>query len=201
MSVLKTFRESVCAGVLIALGGSVFLGAENRTAGAVLFALALLCISYKGYYLYTGKVCYLRVHTLRSDGLMLLCGLSGNLLTVWLLGRLVCLAVPTLGLRAETLCAAKLEQSLLQTFLRGVFCGNLVYLAVSIFKENGSPLPILYAVPAFILSGFEHSIADLFYFSAASVPGETVLGFMAAVIIGNTLGGLALPLLMPKEET
>ena len=44
MSVLKTFRESVCAGVLIALGGSVFLGAENRN-----ISLGIMDIGSKTY--------------------------------------------------------------------------------------------------------------------------------------------------------
>lgn len=200
MSLLKTLRESVCAGVLIALGGSVFLGTENKIAGSFLFAVALLCICYKGYYLFTGKICYLTFKNAGTEGGKLVVGLLGNLLTVLLLGILTRTAVPSLGEKAGVLCTAKLTQSFLQTFLRGVFCGNLVYLAVSVFKESKSPLAIIYGVPAFILSGFEHSIADMFYFAVGSTVNGSMFSFMLAVIAGNVVGGLALPLLMPKEE-
>lgn len=55
-NVVSTLRLSVCAGLLIAIGGSVFLSCENRYIGAMLFSVALLCICYRGYYLYTGKI-------------------------------------------------------------------------------------------------------------------------------------------------
>ena len=41
---LKNFLSSVCAGVLISIGGCVFLACENRYVGAVLFSVALLWI-------------------------------------------------------------------------------------------------------------------------------------------------------------
>lgn len=200
MSLLKTLRESICAGVLIALGGSVFLGCENKIVGSFLFAVALLSICYKGYYLFTGKVCYFCCENAGSQLAHLTVGLVGNLLTVWVVGILVRYAVPDLAVKAETICLAKLNQSFLQTLLRGIFCGNLVYLAVSVFKESKSPLTIIYGVPAFIFSGFEHSIADCFYFSVASTSLVQITGFMLAVLLGNVIGGLFLPLLMPKES-
>lgn len=56
---LKNFLSSVCAGVLISIGGCVFLACKNRYVGAVLFSVALLCICLKGYALYTGRVGYI----------------------------------------------------------------------------------------------------------------------------------------------
>ena len=50
-------------------------------------------------------------------------------------------------------------------------------------------------IPAFILSGFEHSIADIFYFaSSGMVSGEAFL-YLIMIIIGNSIGGLIIPLL------
>ena len=192
---LKTFAESICAGILIAVGGSVFLACENRVVGAVLFSVALLCICYKGYYLYTGKVGYLVESHRTADITALLIGLLGNLITACLLGFVVRYAIPGIGKAAETLCPAKLDQSFLQTLLRAMFCGVLMYLAVSIFRDKKTPIAILYGIPVFILSGFEHSIADMFYFGASGTISGRVLLFIFAAVLGNSLGAVILPLL------
>ena len=77
---LKTFRESLCAGVLITIGGTVFLSCENKTVGAVFFSVALLCICYKVYYLFTGKIGYLVEQHRKKDFADLLICLLGNLI-------------------------------------------------------------------------------------------------------------------------
>ena len=50
-------------------------------------------------------------------------------------------------------------------------------------------------MPVFILSGFEHSIADMFYFAAAGVVSLEACGFLWIVILSNAVGGMLLPLL------
>jgi len=192
---LKTFAESICAGILIAVGGSVFLACENRVVGAVLFSVALLCICYKGYYLYTGKVGYLVESHRTSDIAALLIGLFGNLITACLLGFVVRYAIPGIGKAAESLCPAKLDQSFLQTLLRAMFCGVLMYLAVSIFRDKKTPIAILFGIPVFILSGFEHSIADMFYFGASGTVNGRVVFFVFTAVLGNSIGAVILPLL------
>ena len=192
---LKSFAESICAGILIAIGGSVFLACENRIAGAVLFSVALLCICYKGYYLYTGKVGYLVESHRAADITALLIGLFGNLVTACLLGSVIRYAVPGIGRAAETLCPGKLEQSFLQTLLRAMFCGVLMYLAVSIFRDKKTPIAILFGLPVFILSGFEHSIADMFYFGASGTVNGRVVFFVFTAVLGNSIGAVILPLL------
>ncbi len=192
---LKTFMNSICAGILIAIGGSVFLACDNRYAGAVLFSVALLCICYRGYYLFTGKVGYLPESHTKKDVSALVIGLVGNLITTFLLGMLIRATMPNLGEVAATLCTKKLEQEFWQTLVRAVFCGFLMYLAVSIFRDKKTPIAILFGIPVFILSGFEHSIADMFYFGASGLTEPKILLFMLAVVLGNSIGGVALPLL------
>ncbi len=192
---LKNFVNSICAGVLISIGGSVFLACDNRYCGAVLFTVALLCICYRGYYLFTGKVGYLPESCKKNDVLALCVGLIGNLVTTFLLGMLIRAAMPALGETAAALCAKKLDQAFWQTLVRGVFCGFLMYLAVSIFRDKKTPIGILFAIPVFILSGFEHSIADMFYFGASGLFDAKIILFMLAVVLGNSIGGVALPLI------
>ena len=53
---LKKVMSGIAAGIMVSIGGAVFLACENRIAGAVLFSVALLSICMAGYSLYTGKV-------------------------------------------------------------------------------------------------------------------------------------------------
>ena len=192
---IKGTINGVMAGILIALGGSVFLACENRVVGAVLFTVALLCICYKGYGLFTGKVGFLPECHDKSAWTVVLTALLGNLIATALCGWAVRAGLPALGEVAETICAAKLTQAWYQTAIRGVFCGTLMYLAVSIYRDHKSISAILFCVPVFILSGFEHSIADMFYFAAAGVVSVQACGFLWIVIISNAVGGMLLPLL------
>ncbi len=192
---LKTFRESLCAGILITIGGTVFLSCENKTVGAVLFSVALLCICYKSYYLFTGKIGYIVEKHTKQDFLNLDIGLFGNLAATFFLGMLLRTVLPNIGEKAAEMCSAKLAQFPLYTFIRGFFCGILMYLAVSIYKEKNSVLGILFCVPVFILCGFEHSIADMFYLGASGIFSVKIILFTALVVAGNTFGAIVLPLL------
>jgi len=197
---LKTVTGSVAAGVLITIGGSVFLAAENRVVGAVLFSVALLCICYLGSYLFTGKIGFLTDDFTGRNISHLSVGLLGNLITTFLLGLLIRYALPSLGATATVLCEAKLTQSFPVTFVRACFCGVLMYAAVWIYKEKKTPLGILFCIPVFILSGFEHSVADMFYFGASGIGNPKILSFEAAAVLGNAVGSLILPLLGKAGE-
>ncbi|MDO5445524.1 MAG: formate/nitrite transporter family protein [Eubacteriales bacterium] len=192
---LKTGTGSICAGFMIAAGGSVFLACDSKYAGAVFFSVALLCICYMGYYLYTGKIGYFVTDHSLNNAKTLLVGLIGNLATAFILGKIISYAIPNITEKADSICSAKLLQSFPQTFIRGLFCGILMYLAVSIYKDHKTPLGILFCVPVFILSGFEHSIADMFYFGVSTITDARILLFTLAAVLGNTAGGILLPFL------
>ena len=194
---LNKIASGICAGILISIGGSVFLSSENKIVGALLFTVALLCICYKGYALFTGKVGYLPEKADKEAFSVLLLGLLGNAIGTIACGFLLRYAIPAIGTAAETLCSGKLEtQALWQTFVRAVFCGVLMYLAVSIFRDSKTPIGILFCIPVFILSGFEHSIADLYYFAASGIVSLQAFAFLWVVIAGNSVGGVLLGLLM-----
>lgn len=195
---LKDTLSGVCAGILIAIGGSIYLAVspDNKYIAAVLFSVALLCICYKGYALFTGKVGYLPLQHKKSDVSALLLSLLGNTIGCVAFGKLLRAAMPALGEAADRLCQRKLDsQTFLQTLVCGIMCGILMYLAVSIFREKNTPLGILFCIPVFILSGFEHSIADIFYFGASGIVSVRACGFLWTVILGNAIGGMLLPVL------
>lgn len=187
--------SGICAGILILIGCCVYLACENVYAGAILFSVALLCICCKGYALFTGRVGYLPEKHDRSAVQALLLALLGNAIATCLIGFAVAYAIPSITARALTICTAKLEQTALQAFVRAVLCGVLMYLAVSIYRDQKSIAAIFFCVPTFILSGFEHSIADMGYFAISGIVSSEAFLFIVIVILGNAIGGMLLPLL------
>ena len=196
----KSLCLSVAAGIFISIGGAVFLSSENSVVGAVLFSVALLSICYLGLYLFTGKVGFIAVshkgHEIAEVALTLL----GNLIGTFAGGILVSAAKPKLMAVAQTRCLPRLEMGVAAVLITAFFCGILMYTAVAIYKEKGSPLGIFFCVPVFILSGFEHSIADMFYFFCARMFSVEVFLFLLLVVIGNAVGGMFIPALRLLAE-
>lgn len=199
--ILRQICEGIAAGLLITIGCCVFLACKNSipdvgsAIGAVLFSVALLSICYKGYSLYTGRIGFL-LDNLNKDYISgLLLGLLGNVIATAVVGIAVQYAIQNLQSVAETMCMGKLTQEWWQTLIRAILCGVLMYVAVAVYKEKKSVVGILFCIPVFILSGFEHSIADMGYFAIGGVYSAKAFGFIWIVIIGNSIGALILPLL------
>ena len=193
------FWTGIASGMLVGIGGTVYLSCENKVVGAVLFSVALLCICLLGFYLYTGKIGLFIENPSKQGAAALLIGLYGNFLGAALTGILTALAKPSLIDAAQTACAAKLENGFGRGLIAAVFCGVLMYAAVKTYGAKGTLLGIIFCIPTFILCGFEHSIADVYYFTVASMrgafdPARAV--FIIVAVVGNTLGGWVLPVLM-----
>ena len=187
---LKRIVSGITAGLCISLGGTVFLAAENKVVGAVAFTIGLLSICRYGLSLYTGKVGYLfEKHDGEAFSVLFL-GLLGNLIGTVVCGLLMRKCLPAVGEKAAAVCAAKLEKDALTVFLLGCFCGILVYIAVNLFRDKNTVLGILIGIPVFILSGFEHSVADMFYLAAAGEFSLRALVFILLVLAGNSAGAL-----------
>ena len=185
MKLLPCAVRGVLAGLMISIGGYVYLGCENRVVGAVFFTVGLITITLFGFDLYTGKIGYWLGQSRQERWQTLL--------------SLPCNAVG--GLIAGLARRAKAPLTLL---VDGIFCGILIFICVEIYKTRGTVLGILICIPTFILCGFEHSIADIFYFCNARIfSGQAVL-VVVLVALGNALGALIIPaarlVYQPKEE-
>ena len=197
MYILKKICSGAAAGLLISIGCAVFLACENKYVGSVMFSVALLSICLFGVALYTGKIGMMVQSHSRDDFATLLLGLLGNTLGVAAGGVALSYAVPKLKEAAVVLCEAKLTtQEWGQTLLRGMFCGVLMFVAVCIFRNSNKVIGILFCIPVFILSGFEHSIADIGYFACANTVSWKAFGYVWTVILGNTLGSLLIAALI-----
>ncbi len=192
---LKTFLGAVLAGVAIGIGGCIYLSCDIKIVGALMFTIGLYIICLNKLFLFTGKVGYL----VNKDALYLL-----DLLIIWLgnlLGTFIVALMfsftrisDRLQENALAICQAKDSDNLISLFILGIFCGILMYAAVNGFRSTKNPLILLLCVSVFILCGFEHCIADMFYYSMAKA--WTFDSFINVIIItlGNSLGGILLPL-------
>lgn len=201
MKKLELLISSILAGLLIGVSGAIYLGSGKRPFGAVLFSVALFTICTRGMALFTGRVGYL---VARHDRLSYV----GELLVIWL-GNLIGCTVAALAVAcakpayrdmACEMTAAKLAESPVQIFVLGVMCGLLMYIAVDHFRvwqgDLGRFVGILLCVPAFILAGFEHVVADMFYLvlgAQVGTIGQTAV-FLLICSLGNACGAWLIPL-------
>ena len=200
MKHLKTFAGGVLAGIIIAIGGTVFLSLEDRVLGALFFTVGLFAVCTFGFNLFTGKVCYVFEQD-REYALALPVIWLGNLAGTFLTA--LAESATRIGLKlqekAAALCTVKLNDGLLSIFILSFFCNVLIWLAVEGFKNNPHPagkyLSLFFGVTVFILCGFEHCVANMYYFSAAGMWSGKTLLWVLVMTLGNSAGGVCFPLL------
>lgn len=205
---LNVLVKSILAGILISIGGFCYLKIvemgfpASKVVGAIFFSIGLIIICNFQFYLYTGKICYLfdgiKAKKSISTSLSLIIGLLGNFIGCYVVGFLLHVVTGDNALFFN-IANAKLADSFLELFIKGIFCGMLIYLAVEGFKSSkhdlGKYIILILCVSGFIICGFEHCVADMFYFSIACIWNVKSLIAILAIILGNTVGGLIIPLL------
>lgn len=197
-SLINILIRAFLTGIAIGIGGTVFLSCENKVVGAVLFGTGLFVILTFGFYLYTGKVGYIVENKLNYAGEVLLTW-AGNFIGTFFMAILI-LSTRIAGIaeKAKAMCSVKLADNLWSIFVLAIFCGMLMFIAADGYKkiehQVGKFLAIFLPVVVFILSGFEHCIANMFYFSIASAWSAKAFGYLAIMSLGNAAGGMMIPL-------
>ena len=191
--------QSTLAGVCIGIGGALFLAIENKIIGALFFTLGLFTICTRGFHLFTGRVGYLLENDL-GYAVSLVHTWAGNLAGTQLVALLLAntrMGAPFIA-KAAPICAAKLDDGLLSIFILSVFCNLLMYIAVDGYRNNphtvGKYVGLFLCVAGFILAGFEHCIANMFYFGMGSAWSAHAFVWLLVMTAGNAVGGLLLPI-------
>lgn len=192
----RIFLKAAAAGITIGIGGAVYLTLENKVIGAVLFGVGLYTIVLNGLFLYTGKVGYLiSTKDKKAYILQLIFTWLGNFAgTALAAAAISATRIRNLGRTAEVICKTKLADTPHSILILAVFCGILMYAAVDGFREKGNPLILFFCVTVFILCGFEHCIANMFYFSLAGAWSLRAVIYLLLMTLGNSVGGILLPL-------
>ena len=198
MKTAKTLVYGILGGFCIGIGGTAFLSLDSKILGALFFTVGLFTICTFGFNLFTGKVCYVFDNG-KEFAINLLPIWLGNLIGAWLVAFLLHGTRLELTEKAVSMCQVKLEDSLWSIFVLAIFCNILIYIAVDGFKNNpheiGKYLSLLFGVMVFILCGFEHCVANMFYISMANMWSFKSFIFIIVSTLGNAVGGVLIPLI------
>ena len=196
----KIFVNGIMAGVFIGIAGTVYLAVPIPIVGAFLFGFGLLTILCNNFKLFTGAVGYLASQGRNTPAYLWTLALiwGGNLLGCFAVGTAIrysrVAVLSGIVAKAQTICAAKTADSWSSLLILAFFCGILMYLAVDTFKRELPPvirlINVFLCVMVFILSGFEHCIANMYYFSVAGIWNVNNLGLILLMTLGNALGGM-----------
>ena len=204
---MKILFKSFLAGIMIAIGGTVFLSIENKVIGASLFSIGLFGVLIYNLNLYTGKIGYLITNFNLKYIKELIITLIGNFIGACSVGFILRYTRIYDKIYEKSLILAniKLNDNILSIFILSIFCGLLMYYAVNGFKKQtdfGKYLVVYLGVAVFILCGFEHCIANMYYFSVADIWSLKTLGYTGIMVLGNSLGSFIIPLcnLVIKEN-
>lgn len=188
---MTNLKSSLFAGVLIAIAGWGFLA--NPVLGMFLFCVGLIAVVKYQTRLYTGTAGFLSSW---RDIPSLLLILLGNIAGCLAVASVALVSPLPLGEAAIKVISSRLAVGWWGTGLLAIGCGLLMSLAVDFARKNrdfSDWLPLLFAVPAFILCGFPHCVADAFYccvylFSASDIPWLSLAAYYGAIVLGNFIG-------------
>lgn len=187
LPILKMFILAILAGVYIAFGAQLFLlvGSDStlgfgftRFLSASVFTVGLMMVVVGGAELFTG------------NNLVLIAALDkkvtwGELLKNWVVvyignfvGSIIIAALlffggtwslngNLVGANALKVALSKTSLTFAQAFFRGILCNWLVCVAVWMAMASkdviGKLFAIYFPIMAFVASGFEHSVANMFF--------------------------------------
>jgi len=183
--------QAILAGFMIGIGGIVNLTIGN-IAGAVFFSVGLLSILHFKFFLFTGKAGLLVTKQIAII----------NLIKIWfgnLIGTataaIMYILTPTGNNHieiAKNIVNIRINNGFLANIILGIFCGILMYIAVTGYNQTQNVAFVIIPVAAFILAGFNHCVADMFYLmvNLSSIEGWITLIFTT---IGNIVGCNLIP--------
>jgi formate/nitrite transporter len=224
LPLLSQLILSVLGGAFIGMGALFYvlihsdasLGfAARQVCAALSFCLGMLLVVVAGAELFTGNnlIVMARAQGLVKSGEVLrnwVIVFAGNLVGTVGLALLVVLSGHpgmndgAIGRDYLHIAEAKAALPFFVALWRGVLCNALVCLAIWMSYAGRSVIDkavaIIFPIAAFVAAGFEHCIANLYYFAMAlllapqaSMPLLAGMGRnLVAVVIGNVIGGSVL---------
>jgi formate/nitrite transporter FocA (FNT family) len=183
---------SILAGFLIGMGGIIYL-TLGGIAGALFFSLGLITIVTFKFHLFTGKAGLLTTGEITPVELFAIwCGnFVGTVFGAIAAGLLP--QAETISNKAAEIVALRVANPPLINFALGAMCGLLMYIAVTGFARTNNYLFLIFPVAFFILAGFNHCVADMFY----TTLGTSHIKEMTHLIpttLGNIVGCNIIPL-------
>ena len=217
----KTLLLAVFAGVFIAFGAvastaasATFSGSGASIAKAAVFPIGLTLVIFFGAELFTGN-CLLIAPAVGKDikitRLLKNWGIvyAGNLIGSILIAVIVVYSGVQSGAVKDAciaVAANKCNMNFGEALLRAIPCNMLVCLAVwfalSAKSAPGKIISLYLPVFAFVVCGFEHSVANMYYLTAGLLSGSAeglnignaILFSLIPSTLGNIIGGAIIAL-------
>ncbi len=222
----RAFVLAILAGAFVALGASFMLMVRSDSTlsssismllGGLAFCLGLFLVLVAGAELFTGNCLmvigaldgrYPAAKMLRKWAVVYVGNAVGALLVVLLMtvSGFPAMQGGAVGEIALSVAASKASLSPLVAFTRGILCNMLVCLAVWMGSAGKTVCDKLAAavlpVVAFVVLGFEHSVANMFFLpfglvidalqGTSTVAVAGVASNLLFVTLGNIVGGVAI---------
>ena len=187
-----------------------------RFLGGSVFSLGLMLVVICGAELFTGNTLLAKAalqreipwsKLLENWGIVLLGNFIGSLFFALLMVKSQLLTTPGVGDRAIQIASAKVALPFDVAFIRGILCNWLVclaiFMAVAAKDIPGKILACYVPIMAFVTSGFEHNVANMYFIPAglmlSAQNGLTNEGLnwssflidnLIPVTLGNIVGGV-----------
>lgn len=171
----------ILAGVSISLGAYIYLKVGG-IIGAIMFSIGLISIIHFRFGLYTGWVKNFK-HW--DDFFILLIILLLNIVGCLLMS--LAISDQQIIQQCNDIVSNRTDMGFWRSIFNGAGCGFIITLSVMCKNR----IALLIGIPAFILAGFTHSIADAFYYCVghSCINGAAMLSYLGTVI-GNFIGGI-----------
>ena len=222
-NVLMSLLKGFLAGLAIGLGGFMYIlmvnfvpGELGKVLGSLLFSVGLFLVCTFYLYLYTGKIGLIYEGKQNKDYYISLpIMLVANAIGAFALGYLCYFIFRNNTQMMETINNACSIRTTLNTFddyastiVKSILCGLCVYIAIKCFSLNrlrpiGISLLVLF-VFIFVYCGFQHCIANMFYFGFGNHINIKTLINLLIVILCNSIGplpGVAIFKLIEKKTS
>lgn len=241
MATWRLLVLSFFAGVLVALGAVASSTAAQglpdvgmaRFVTAAIFPVGLMMVVLLGTELFTGNALMVSaviarkitvLQLLRNWALVYVGNFCGAVMMAWLMASFGQLDIGggTLAVYTAKVAATKCALPWENAFVLGIFCNLLVciaiYLGNTAHDTAGKILGIFFPIMAFVVAGFEHCVANMYYIPAGifaamnpayagaiadagiNVAVLDLVTFLGAnlvpVTLGNIVGGVAVGVIM-----
>lgn len=216
---LRMFLLAIMGGAFIALGGLSFIrmtgtlpsewGSFATFLGGLVFPIGLIGIVFVGGELLTGNMMVMTIGVLQKKNsfaqawinwvLVFFGNLVGGILVAYFFGHIVGLTEGAFLAKTLSVANAKINDSILVMVVSGIGCNIFVCMAVWMGTGPkdflGKIFALWFPVMIFVLVGFQHVVANMFFIPAAMFSGESSITIaqlvtnMLFIFIGNLIGG------------
>lgn len=194
----RCISKSLLAGVVIGIGGFLYLVSSNPILGSILLSAVLVGVSVIGLNLFTDKSGSISDS---QDARRLVLVLCLNVIASFIFGLIIKCTHSGISNSADAILFTQLNTNLLSIIIKSLVAGFLFTLAVESHNKNKHILSLLFFM-GFIVTGCTHCILTVFYYGASNMFYNDAGWFMLQlllIILFNFIGSVLYNLFVNKS--